>query len=299
MVSKWRKLDLDSQLVTFIQEIPQSIIARDVSVELGVNSETISFILDTFVNEAIAAYRLVSPFLSKDKRILEVGAGICVLSAFLAQEGYDIVALEPDSSEFEVFGAVRAAILKSVGIDDLNVLNITAQELTPLEHGTFDIIFSNNVLEHIPDLELAIEAMGSVLKDDGTMFHVCPNYIVPYEPHLQLPIIKICPMLTRALFPKKVASMQAVWDSLNFITYFKMKKVARDKLLDISFQKGVLYDNFDRLEHDSVFRERHSDSMIPVIYYVLKVTRLIKLVKYFPAFLSSPMQFTLRKPEHG
>ncbi|MFT7143966.1 MAG: ubiquinone/menaquinone biosynthesis C-methylase UbiE [Alphaproteobacteria bacterium] len=47
----------------------------------------------------------------------------------------------------------------------------------PFEDNSFDVIFSSNVLEHIPHLsELEIE-FNRVLKDDGVLIHVLPNSI--------------------------------------------------------------------------------------------------------------------------
>lgn len=43
----------------------------------------------------------------------------------------------------------------------------------PASH--FDLVFSSNVLEHVPDPVKALRAVAAVLKDDGITIHVIPN----------------------------------------------------------------------------------------------------------------------------
>jgi SAM-dependent methyltransferase len=40
---------------------------------------------------------------------------------------------------------------------------------------TFDLVFSSNMLEHLPDARAAVAAMGRVLADDGVAIHVVPS----------------------------------------------------------------------------------------------------------------------------
>jgi SAM-dependent methyltransferase len=42
---------------------------------------------------------------------------------------------------------------------------------------TFDLVFSSNVLEHLPDPQAALRGIHSVLTDDGITIHVMPNVI--------------------------------------------------------------------------------------------------------------------------
>ena len=47
--------------------------------------------------------------------------------------------------------------------------------ITRFIDGTFDLIFSSNLLEHIPDLNRCLEECRRVLKDDGLMLHTMPS----------------------------------------------------------------------------------------------------------------------------
>ena len=60
-------------------------------------------VLGTFVNEARVGYELIESNLSYSSKILEVGAGLCLLSLFLRTRGYSVTALEPLAGGFDFF----------------------------------------------------------------------------------------------------------------------------------------------------------------------------------------------------
>jgi SAM-dependent methyltransferase len=57
---------------------------------------------------------------------------------------------------------------------------------------TFDLVYSSNVLEHLPRPELALEGIRKILKDDGITVHSVPNrlwkfsHLLLFYPHLLL-----------------------------------------------------------------------------------------------------------------
>jgi SAM-dependent methyltransferase len=63
----------------------------------------------------------------------------------------------------------------------------------------FDLVYSSNLLEHLPDPARALRGIHRILRDDGTAIHVVPNvfwkasHLAGFYPHLAL-------RATRALF---------------------------------------------------------------------------------------------------
>lgn len=53
----------------------------------------------------------------------------------------------------------------------------------PVEDCTFDYVVSFQVLEHVSSVEDVINESIRVLKPDGILYHVCPNYNSFYEGH--------------------------------------------------------------------------------------------------------------------
>ena len=165
---------------------------------------------------------------------------------------------------------------------------IRAEALDPAVHGRFDVIFSVNVLEHIPDLEGALRGMANVLAPGGTMVHFCPNYAIPYEPHFGIPLLPIKPDLTRHLFPTTIARIPGLWGDLNFITAQRVARVARALSLSAAFDRGALSSQLRRLETDPQFRARHG-TLARALGGVIRTLRLPDLLAAVPGQFVTPM----------
>lgn len=280
---------IDKKLEDYLHQLPITDIAHVIA---GLSKHDVFFIedmLSTFINEARATLQVVKPYLSKDISILEVGAGLCILSLFLKKENYNIVALEPSSGGFDYFDVAKNVITDMHSDVQLEVIEIEAGQLEPGKDGPFDLIFSNNVIEHIPNLEQAMDAMVGVLNIGGKMVHACPNYVVPYEPHLRVFVLKPWIRLSEILFKDKIEQQKDLWNSLNFITYFDVTSFAKHRNLRVNFVSGLLYQAFRRFDNDELFSSRQGRGWVKGAYTVLRLTGLIYLLKYLPVFLSTPM----------
>lgn len=58
-----------------------------------------------------------------------------------------------------------------------------AGETLPFATASFDVVFSNEVIEHVVDDQLAAEEMVRVLKPNGRLLLFCPNRWYPVEQH--------------------------------------------------------------------------------------------------------------------
>lgn len=58
----------------------------------------------------------------------------------------------------------------------------------------------------IETLSERINALVDALAPGGRMVHVCPNYIVPYEPHFQIIVMKFWQSLGKVFFSRKISS---------------------------------------------------------------------------------------------
>jgi SAM-dependent methyltransferase len=222
-------------------------------------------------------------------RVLEVGAGLGALGAWLVKQGVDIVLLEPGAGGFDHNRRLLDAVLVWAGTPDVPVLPIGAEALDPDMHGHFDTIFSVNVLEHIPALESAFDAMARVLAPDGLMRHNCPNYAVPYDPHFNVPLIPFAPARTSAIV--RGLDRNEVWESLNFVTYSRIVRNCRRLGLAYAFDRGLLADAFRRMDRDAAFRARRSP-MMQTIQPVLRRSGLLSLIESVPARWATPMIFS-------
>ncbi|WP_167631205.1 class I SAM-dependent methyltransferase [Mariprofundus ferrooxydans] len=252
--------------------------------------------LETYANESRVTIELIAGHLQPHMRILEVGAGLCLTSLFLRQQGYHITALEPAIGGFDLFARIKQAMLEHYPGIDLQVMEKPAQQLNPTENGCFDLIFSNNVMEHIPDWPAALDAMATVLAEDGVMLHACPNYTVPYEPHYGVPVFRHFVTLSRLLFLRKTHD-QGIWNSLNFITCRALSAHCNNHDLNCHFEKALLYKALKRIDDDPLFEERHKGAVASIARLIMR-SGLGRLIRHIPPCLATPMvvEINKRKP---
>ena len=258
----------------------------------GLDRDRVARTIHQYTAEVAAGARILAGMDLNGKRILEVGAGISVLSICLARRGCQITGLEPGANGFDVNAQLGAAVRAWLGADDLPMLDIEVDRLDRAQHGEFDLIFSINVLEHIPNLAEAIAAMEGVLAPGGSMVHLCPNYAIPYEPHFGIPLVPLAPRLTALLFPR--VARHPTWPSLNFVTYRDIRRLARRSGLSTTFRPAMMYDAFARLDNDEEFRARHS-GLVARLHHLLKRTRILGALRHVPPALATPMAFECRR----
>jgi len=105
---------------------------------------------------------------------LDIGAGNGIASYALAQEGWQVKALEPDSSELVGVGAIRKLALE-------NQLHVEVVqefgEKLPFPEQTFDLVFARQVLHHAQDLQKLCNEINRVLKPGGIFIAVREHVI--------------------------------------------------------------------------------------------------------------------------
>jgi 2-polyprenyl-3-methyl-5-hydroxy-6-metoxy-1,4-benzoquinol methylase len=254
-----------------------------------------SFLLETYTNEAHVGLDLIAPLLKPGMRVLEVGCGIGLLARFLADQGIDVVAIEPGAAGFGFMPVMGAAIL---AIEPAHPpgrwVAIGAEALSPKQFGQFDLIFSTNVVEHIPELESAFVGMASVLAPQGQMVHMCPNYFVPFEPHFGIPLIPGAPRATRHLAPSVLSRYPGLWDELNFITSGRVKALAKSNRLELTFDRGIIAQMIHRFDNDPTFRNRQS-VIVLMIQRIIKRLGLLALAERLPGEYATPMVFRMER----
>lgn len=94
-------------------------------------------------------------------RILEIGAGAGWQARWLQDYGYEVTAVDIPESRY-----LQSKVFPVILYDGVNL---------PFPDNSFDIIFSSNVLEHIPDLNKLDQELKRVLHSNGTAIHIVPT----------------------------------------------------------------------------------------------------------------------------
>ena len=108
---------------------------------------------------------------------LELGCGLGYHSAFLSQVFDHVVStdLEDASSEDHAIGLDRTReFLAQLGVSNVRVEGCSAEEL-PFPDDSFDFVYSNFVMEHVPDRSKAFKEIYRVLKPGAYHFCVVPS----------------------------------------------------------------------------------------------------------------------------
>src|SRR5215467_6791426 len=116
-------------------------VAKRVAERTGESLERTAATLNTYAAECRHGLRLLINELPTGGRILEVGAGLGMLSSYLRKLGHDITALEPCTSGFSFFSQIQEIVSEETGTN-LPFLRIRAEELNPARHECFQFIFS-------------------------------------------------------------------------------------------------------------------------------------------------------------
>lgn len=72
----------------------------------------------------------------------------------------------------------------------------------PFPDGHFDFVCSNQVLEHVHDLELTVSELGRVTKPGGVQVHLFPSMEIVVEPHLGIPLYHRMPRRLRGVYAR-------------------------------------------------------------------------------------------------
>tara|TARA_B100000886_G_C20396192_1_gene480473 strand:+ start:337 stop:1341 length:1005 start_codon:yes stop_codon:yes gene_type:complete len=99
-----------------------------------------------------------------NKKLLDIGSGSGELLYFAKKAGFDVYGIEPNK------GYAEFCINKLF----LPVFNGTYEE-ADIKMSTYDVIFMNEVLEHMPDPMNVLRDIHSYLKDDGILIVNVPD----------------------------------------------------------------------------------------------------------------------------
>lgn len=121
------------------------------------------------------------------KKLLEIGSGFGVsLAVMLKQFEVDAYGIEPASEGFDASYVCAREVLIANGLDASRLIAAVGESI-PFADGTFDVVYSNNVLEHTSDPAKVLSEAIRVLKPGGKLYVEVPNYLAYFEGHYLVP----------------------------------------------------------------------------------------------------------------
>ena len=172
------------------------------------------------------------------QQALVVGCGSGAEMFYLAQRrGVSVVGIDPSPDAVEIC-QLKAA---KKGLSSQIVGEESVERLSFAE-ASFDLIICFTVLEHVSDVDRALQEMIRVLAPGGQVLLVLPNYAYPEEPHYK--ILTLPP----AWFPfmvkchlKHLGKPTALFDKLNFMTKGSLRTRLRKLGISHRFVREYTY----------------------------------------------------------
>jgi 2-polyprenyl-3-methyl-5-hydroxy-6-metoxy-1,4-benzoquinol methylase len=144
----------------FAGDSPQVILPGQTELESLMNKNFSGSPLD--INSKVRVLHALRP----GGRILDFGCSWGYGTYQLQRQGFDAVGFEISKPRAE-YGHTKMG-LKIVD---------TMEELESMSPRSFDIVFSNHVVEHLPNIAVMFPLLTRLLKEDGFVFHILPNFM--------------------------------------------------------------------------------------------------------------------------
>jgi SAM-dependent methyltransferase len=142
----------------------------------------------------------VTKYTRPPTRLLEVGCGAGIATQLFARAGFDVTAL--DISSLFVGYAKKQDRNGRIAFLVADVSHL------PLAAMSYDIVVSNAVIEHVPDVQAFIAEVARVLCPGGCVVVVSPNLLSPYLAAKRL-LQGICGMSVSPLWGRNMRELLA------------------------------------------------------------------------------------------
>jgi len=111
-------------------------------------------------------------------RVLEIGTGAGLIANAVSKHARSVDSIDIVDDRTTTEGYTQTLV---------------TDENIPFPDGTFDVVITNQVLEHVPDAGLHLREIRRVLADDGVVYLATPNKWWLTDPHYKLPFISWLP----------------------------------------------------------------------------------------------------------
>lgn len=156
--------------------------------------------------------------------------------------------------EFEIT-IVNPEIQENPAYGNIKQIKGDARNLSFFKNKSFDAVFSNSVIEHIPSAEGRKQFAAEIQRLGRSYFVQTPNYWFPFEPHFLFPFFQFFPVRIKIFFLvnfsmgwfKKCANKNEAMEVLKnnqllevkeFKSYFPDSKIQFEKIF--LFKKSII-----------------------------------------------------------
>ena len=205
------------------------------------------------------------------QRMLDIGSGYGSIVLTARQAGINALGIEMATFEIDF---ARARLHSDLPSDEPELVYRQGDALDlPFAEGSFDLVTILNVIEHVPDYRLALAEAIRVLKPDGHLYIICPNYAAfRREAHYLVPWLPLLPRSLASTYLKCLGRDPAFFEQhIHYCSYWGVLRTLRGLQLDIEYPYDSCLSDFDVIRRPYVRR----------LMKVLQRARLLGVVRIF------------------
>lgn len=131
------------------------------------------------------ARKLSSLSANRTLAVLDLGCGDGTVLEQLVQHGHDLFGCDlPDRR-----AALQKRLVPLFGeAFERHIRTVADEQTIPFDDGSFDIIYANQVFEHVRNLDMMLRECARVLRNEGVLLTTFPPATCPMEVHLGIPL---------------------------------------------------------------------------------------------------------------
>lgn len=138
--------------------------------------------MSVYYTYAIELARRLTPDANQPIKVLDYGCGAGQIVVNALDRGLDAYGVDL----FYEGGNSREAA-KKTGHWDTRIFDLRDGGAIPMADGSFDVVFANQVFEHIDDFTVPLAEIHRVLKPGGIFINIFPSKLVWREGHIGIP----------------------------------------------------------------------------------------------------------------
>ena len=172
------------------------------------------------------------PWLTKteqDLDVLDVGSGYGATAIALSRRCASVTGCEPAQALHE--SAVER--LAQVAHGNVELVHAGVEDVGYAE--AFDLVVLDNVYEHLPNHEAALETLVRALRPGGALYVLVPNKLWPIEAHYDLPFLSWLPLPIANAYLRLTRKGTSYEDASYAPTYWSLKRALRRSGLEFEF----------------------------------------------------------------
>jgi SAM-dependent methyltransferase len=199
--------------------------------------------------------------------VIEVGCGVGLLALMVAQSGFRVVAYEPESKGFSQMTGIRRMLIDHWDgpLPPVTWVNEALEKGSADSDNLVPYAYAVNVVEHVPNIPAFLDGVLAALTPKGRFRFICPNYLIPYEPHFNIPTL-FSKRLTRrvmgrAILGADVMDNEGLWEELSWPTVRMLKREMRRSRQRYEFSADGTRAYLGRALYDNAFLERKGSAL--------------------------------------